>query len=425
MIGIVADDLTGANDIGLMYAKNNWLARIVSPYTGFDSRADAPSDVLILETNSRCDTADEAYRKVFGATELLMKYNPRHLVKKTCSVFRGNIGAEFDAMLDASGGIFAAVVAAFPENGRTTVNGIHYVNGVPLSQTPFRSDPVHPMKKDSLIEILSSQTKKGVTLLGLETIRMGAGAVRGKAQKAAKNGGYLLCDAETRKDLNVLASALRNVKCIFGSSAISLEIPLFCPNPSFGFSGIDIPPPLGGTLLLAGSVTPQSKAQVSRWIDSGLPAVEVSAENLFAGKGGLYEESISAKAAALLGKEKKVLVHVLNDAKSMKASLDAASRAGLDSTSAGLEISRSLGRIAARVRDVSPFNRLVVAGGETSNHVSLALGFRGNIVLSEIEPGLPAGLAFGSFPCVAVFKSGSFGKPDFLLTAHNYISLIP
>jgi hypothetical protein len=45
-------------------------------------------------------------------------------------------------------------------------------------------------------------------------------------------------------------------------------------------------------------VTPQSKAQVSRWIDSGLPAVEVSAENLFAGKGGLYEESLFAKAAA-------------------------------------------------------------------------------------------------------------------------------
>jgi hypothetical protein len=31
--------------------------------------------------------------------------------------------------------------------------------------------------------------KGGVTLLGLETIRMGGEAVRGKAQKAAKNGG--------------------------------------------------------------------------------------------------------------------------------------------------------------------------------------------------------------------------------------------
>jgi hypothetical protein len=48
-----------------MYAKNKWLARIVSPYTGFDSGEDAPSDALILETNSRCDTADEAYRNVF------------------------------------------------------------------------------------------------------------------------------------------------------------------------------------------------------------------------------------------------------------------------------------------------------------------------------------------------------------------------
>ena len=48
---------------------------------------------------------------------------------KQCSVFRGNIGAEFDAMLDATGEPFAPVVLGFPDNGRTTLDGIHYVMG--------------------------------------------------------------------------------------------------------------------------------------------------------------------------------------------------------------------------------------------------------------------------------------------------------
>ena len=37
--------------------------------------------------------------------------------KKTCSVFRGNIGAEFDAMLEALGLEFAVIVLGFPRAG--------------------------------------------------------------------------------------------------------------------------------------------------------------------------------------------------------------------------------------------------------------------------------------------------------------------
>ena len=125
-MGVVADDVTGSNDIGIMFAKSGYLTYVQAFKDGSSSYAAAQPepDILILDTNSRLDPPEVAYRKVFDATRQLQQAGCRQFHNKTCSVFRGNIGAEFDAMLDALGLEFAVVVLGFPKNGRTTVDGI-------------------------------------------------------------------------------------------------------------------------------------------------------------------------------------------------------------------------------------------------------------------------------------------------------------
>lgn len=56
-----------------------------------------------------------------GAIRQEPKEGVRQYIDKQCSVFRGNIGAEFDAMLDELQEEFAVVVLGFPDNGRTTL----------------------------------------------------------------------------------------------------------------------------------------------------------------------------------------------------------------------------------------------------------------------------------------------------------------
>lgn len=145
-MGVVADDVTGSNDIGIMFAKSDYLTHVYSfkeeAGSFATSKNDAP-DIRILDTNSRLDPPEIAYRKVFTATRELQQAGCRQFHNKTCSVFRGNIGAEFDAMLDALGLEFAVVVLGFPKNGRTTVDGIHYVHGKRLEDSEFRHDPIH------------------------------------------------------------------------------------------------------------------------------------------------------------------------------------------------------------------------------------------------------------------------------------------
>jgi uncharacterized protein YgbK (DUF1537 family) len=108
MLGVVADDTTGANDIGLMFSKNRYSTKVVAFNQQMDVNPDV--DVLIIDTDSRLDHSEESYDKVFNATKTLQNLGCTLFFNKTCSVFRGNIGKEFDAMLDALNQEFAVIV---------------------------------------------------------------------------------------------------------------------------------------------------------------------------------------------------------------------------------------------------------------------------------------------------------------------------
>src|SRR5215207_8533992 len=106
-MGVVADDITGANDIGIMFARAGY------------------------ETHVYTIGADGSFAFAPGGAA------PPDI-----------------CMLDALGQQFALVVLGFPKNGRTTVDGIHYVHGQRLEDSPFRDDPIHPMTRSNLVEIL-------------------------------------------------------------------------------------------------------------------------------------------------------------------------------------------------------------------------------------------------------------------------------
>ncbi len=63
----------------------------------------------------------------------------------------------------AAAAYFAPVVLGFPDNGRTTLDGIHYVYGEKLEDSQFRNDPVNPMRESNLVKILAVQTRRPVT----------------------------------------------------------------------------------------------------------------------------------------------------------------------------------------------------------------------------------------------------------------------
>jgi uncharacterized protein YgbK (DUF1537 family) len=427
MIGIVADDVTGAGDIGIMYAKAGYAAHVYS-FAGEDAeypRADE-ADVIVLDTHSRFDAPKEAYRKVQAATSWLRNRGCKRYIKKTCSVFRGNIGAECDAMLDALGETFAVVVLGFPKNGRTTVNGIHYVRGIKLEESEFRRDPVHPMTRSDLSGILRGQTGRPVAELHRDIVDRGPEEIRRAIAEKKAECAYLIVDVVDQRSLEAIAEAVEGEKVLCGSSALSEEIALRMRR-----SGVPCraePPAVpagdgGGLLIVAGSLMPQTAAQVDTMRSAGAPVLELDTRKLL--DPGL-RVSVLGELADIIVRHNRagrhVVVHSANHPGQVEETKRLGSEQGLSNTDVSRLVSDSLAEITAKVLEATGQSRAIIAGGDTSAAVCRRLGVQGMRIMGEIEPGLPSCLTFGEKPLLLALKSGSFGKPDFFPKAIDHLT---
>lgn len=426
-MGVVADDVTGSNDIGIMFAKSGYLTHIYSfedssPFAVAQEDLRAP-DIVILDTNSRLDPPAVAYEKVFAATRQLQQAGCRQFHNKTCSVFRGNIGAEFDAMLDALGLEFALVVLGFPKNGRTTVNGIHYVHGKKLEDSEFRRDPIHPMKRSDLVGILQSQTKRKVALLTHEVVDRGVDALRDEIQRMRTQCQYLILDVTDQSSLATIAQAVYDEPVLCGSSAIAEELPAVWGPPQVHAEIQDLPPLTEmGIIVVAGSLMPQTAAQIKYLEQKGVLRFVLDTSTLF---DPLQREahiaSLCADISSSLRIGSDVIFHAPNDAHALENTNHVGAANSKSKTEVSKLVSETIAEVTARVLADTGQNRLVVAGGETSAAVCARLGINGMRVWKEIQPGLPSCVSLNDPPRMLVLKSGSFGKPDFFERALEHL----
>lgn len=295
-IGVVADDVTGANDIGVMFRKGGYRSAVfpLSLLSLCDLKEECEElDAVIIDTGSRFDDPRTAADKVAQATRLLQELPCDRYFNKTCSVFRGNIGAEFDSMQDVLGVSCSMVIAGFPGNGRTTVDGVHYVYGTRLEDSQFRTDPIHPMDISFLPDIMSRQTDRKINQITWEDLDKGLEHVIGKKEELKKQCAYILFDIRHQEDLKLVARAVADEINLCGSSAIGEELPAaireMCED------GQD------PVFLIAGSLTRQSIAQTEYLRGKGYPVITFDTETIF------DEEAFSREEERLAGEALKAM----------------------------------------------------------------------------------------------------------------------
>jgi uncharacterized protein YgbK (DUF1537 family) len=426
-IGVVADDVTGSNDIGIMFAK--WgLQTHVYPYHGPQSEACLPHQwdlppVCILDTNSRLDSPEEAYNKVYAATCWLKNNGFHQFFNKTCSVFRGNIGAEFDAMLDALGMDFGVVVLGFPKNGRLTVRGIHYVHSVPLEYSEFQHDPIHPMRVSNLIEILGSQTRRKVALLEEDVIGRGAGYLRERIQVMKAVCNYLILDVSGQEALQTIARVVWDEPVFCGSSALAEELP-----PAWGIQPAEMQdlglpnPSHSGILCTVGSLMPQTAAQIQYINSKGAPSFVLNTKAIFSEYERHQEiKRLVEEVSTALAAGQDVVLQSPHQPQAVSLTQELGREKGFSPAGTGRMVSATLAGITALVLERSEQNRLIVAGGETAAAVCERLGVYGQRIWKEIQPGLPSCLSLSEKPLLLVLKSGSFGSPEFFAQALDHL----
>ncbi len=157
---IIADDFTGALDTGVQFSNKGIETKvIVENGENLDRLSDyINTSVLVVDIESRHSNLTEAYDKVYKLVQRAIELGFTHIFKKTDSALRGNIGIELAALLDAANQNTLPFIPAFPDMNRTTVKGVHYIDGNPVSESVFGKDPFEPVTKDSVKDIINIQS---------------------------------------------------------------------------------------------------------------------------------------------------------------------------------------------------------------------------------------------------------------------------
>lgn len=154
MIAVISDDFTGAAEIGGIGIRNGFSVTI-------DTSVDANynCDILVIATNTRSLCKIEAQKQIKEVTEDLLKLHPDLIYKKTDSLLRGKIGEELDVQLAVSGKKKVLLVPANPAMNRTIVDGIYYVNKIPLMESNFFGSEFDKRTTSNVLDMIGGDYK--------------------------------------------------------------------------------------------------------------------------------------------------------------------------------------------------------------------------------------------------------------------------
>lgn len=416
LLGVIADDFTGATDIAGMLVKAGM--RTVQTI-GVPDRAMALDDVdaIVVALKSRTIPAHDAVAQSLQALDALQHRGCRQFFFKYCSTFdstdAGNIGPVADALLDALGGDFTIFCPAFPANARAIFQGYLFVGPVLLSESGMRHHPLTPMTDPSLVRVLQRQTQRKVGLIALSVVQCGADAVRAEMARLRGDGiTHAVVDAVADADLMTIGAACADLKLVTGGSGVSMGLP-----ENFRRAGLlpatdsaaTLPAAHGHAAILAGSCSTATLGQIADFERHGA-TLRLDTTALCEGKDVVGPAL--AWARARLGTA-PVLLSVSGTPDAVKA---VQARFGVEASSQRIEAAMAE---LARALVAAGVGRLVVAGGETSGAVVNALGARALRIGPEIDPGVPwtAATLEGGRVVALALKSGNFGAVDFFTKA--------
>lgn len=387
---VIADDFTGSNDTGVQLAKKGARTEVMLSASQKPSRR---ADVLVINTESRAMPADQAASAVYAALSPWCETSPAPLVyKKIDSTFRGNIGAEVTAAMRASQRKLAVIAAAIPAAGRTTREGKCLVNGVPLLETEFASDPKTPIVSSRIAEIVALQSEIPVYEVFLQDVRRG-GLSSLLTAYAAKGEGIIVVDAVEERDLTLIAQAA-------------------CEQPSMP------------VLVVAGSMSEATRRQVDNALCRGrAEVVDIDAARMVSDRAEQEIASVVEQACALLSQHRHTILRTSRRAEDRQLIDALCEKSAMSRQQLGERLSQRLGVVTLNIIEQARIGGLFLTGGDIATAVAGALGAEGYRIQSEVAPCIPCGTFVNSeiddLPVIT--KAGGFGSDSTLCDALYYI----
>jgi D-threonate/D-erythronate kinase len=357
LVGLVADDLTGAGDSALGFAEQGWRVELLlNTEHSLQSNHECPESrptVLAVTTGSRAFPDDRAADVTDQAVTGVLAAGAERLYLKIDSTVRGSVAGQIRGALTAWRRRFPAAGAiicpAFPTQSRTVHDGTVLVGGLPVTQTAAATDPVTPVASGDLRVIVP-------------------GAVTGTLDQVGKVSPLLL-DATTDSDLDAIAhhaAAAGAQTLVVGSGGLAAALAR-----RWAVDRSPTPPPTVGTrriLLAASSLHPVTTEQL-RLLSTTAHAAHVDV--LATPSGEITTPSAAAAALAA--------------------------------------------RVSAALTDPT-YGALVIVGGDGAAVILACLSTDRILIDGALSGGCPTGIVVGGTAdgLRLVTKSGGFGVPETL-----------
>lgn len=410
IFGCIADDFTGGSDAASFIAAGGMNTILCSGIPEPDFILPEGTDAVVIALKSRTQETSAAVADSLAAIRWLQAQGAEHFYVKYCSTFdstpKGNIGPILDAVIEHLDSKFSVLCPALPANGRVVKDGILYVKGVPLAESPMKDHPLTPMWASRITELMAPQSRYEAMELHSDLIR----GSREQVQQAMdafcreRSRCYFVPDYETDEDAARIASLFGDWKVLSGGSGILTALAqklLPAGKSAATASGTS-----GSAVILAGSCSTATHAQTEYLLSHGGKAVRLEDEALLSGEA--TAEKIWEAAKAL--DTDAPLVYAYDTPEGLQAK-----RCDNGRELAAI-IENTISKIAVlSIRD--GVTRIIVAGGETSGAVTKALGYSAFRIGQSIAPGVPILIPVDQPSIRLVLKSGNFGQEDFFFRA--------
>ncbi len=418
---IIADDLTGANDTGVQFARRGLTTSVLLQP---DPDLANDLDVVVIDTDSRSLAKEEAYLKIKAVAEYLLRLPHEIIYKKIDSTMRGNIGSEIDAVYEAFQPDLVVIAPAYPKNKRVVKNGNFYLDGKLLHLTEMAADPKTPVTSSHIPTILRAQTERKILEVTSEDLMLGAAHFQQQLDRAVRQGTpYVVFDSLKEEDLwnivNQVHDSTYRVVWIGSAGLANHLCKAYLKRASTPISRLHINTPV---LMVVGSVNHNSRSQLEQVLKQpNVEGIEMQSYLTVQEDEAKRSEQLRVQALAsqALERGRHTVLYTSGNPDDIALANCVGADYGFDPKAVSDRISQAIGETGAWLTQQFRLNALVLTGGDTAKQVCSFLGVKEFQLIDEVEIGMPMGKLAADWPLYAVTKAGGFGSVHALTKALN------
>ncbi len=390
---IVADDLTGSFDTAGPFAEQGLPTMVVAQPLECEADDLRDAQVVAINTDSRHLEPVAAAEQVERCVRRFAGQRFDIIFKKIDSTLRGNVVTETTVLMSVCGRKRALIAPAFPAQGRTVVNGLVHVDGVPLAQTGFANDALSPPPVKPLTELFAES--------------VGPGRVshwRPGEQPQVPDDGVIVADAGSDGDMSEVfanVSAHLAQTLLVGSAGLGLILAQSLSSASGAAQFSPAASDAAKTPETDSVIEPATTDPIVFVVGSRATRSREQVEQLRACADTIVLDAPNGRLMASPGSSdaKQVVLLAVEDPEAGAA--DAA------------EVARQFAQAGLGVADDIGAGAIVVTGGDTAIAVLQASKCVEIQVGGNLMPGIPyARFGRNGRQVLLVTKAGGFGTPD-------------